>query len=169
MSPIKPRGPAVPPSPKQAQKPVEDVDQTIAEPPRDFTDEIFQQLVGNAPPIAPRPAAGAPPDLPPIELVHTVPMEHAPSREHLSNTKPMYGAPAHPSAMPAPLPPPIIAPPSGPLVHIQAAPLSVAAPQSSEVRVRTPLWALAYLGIALLAIAFGLCVLYTQSRVIGHF
>ncbi len=170
MSPIKPRGPAVPPSPPK----VEDADQTIAEPPRDFTDEIFEQLTGGAPPppfgtpppaagTPPRPAAGAPAaDLPPVlppQQLTTQPMYHAPPR------------PPPPAPSSAPMVPPMAppsAPASVPLVP-QSAPQSVPQGQGQEVRVQTPLWALVYLGLALLAIAFGLFVLFTQSRVVGHF
>lgn len=154
MSPIKPKGPAVPPS---ASTKLDDTDQTIAEPPRDFTDEIFQQLTG-AP--APPPAAGAPPQAADLEA------------PRVFNTQPMYNAPRPPiGAAPAPIAAP---PPSAPATAPMSAPASapMSAPQSNprpEVRVRTPLWAIIYLGIAVLAIAFGLFVLFMQSRVVGHF
>ncbi len=152
MSPIKPRGGVKPTPPKVP----EDPDQTIAEPPRDFTDEIFQQLTGGTAELAPL--------------------------QRDQGTLPMPQRPAAGSAPPAFAPPPPAfapprigaAPPSAPQVYVpapQSAPAPMSAPlmQQPEVRVRTPLWALIYLGFALLAIAFGLFVLFMQSRVAGHF
>jgi len=167
MSPIKPKGRAVPPLPSTK---LDDTDQTIAEPPRDFTDEIFQQLTG-AP--APPPAAGAPPP-PPAEAPPTLADLEAP---RVFNTQPMYNAPRAqpaPSAQNAPSAYP--APQAGAAIVYGHAPQSVPDPRGAqesnprpEVRVRTPLWAVIYLAIALLAIAFGLFVLFMQSRVVGHF
>ncbi len=151
MSPIKPRGPAIKPTPAKAPTSpkvttTDEADQTIAEPPRDFTDEIFRQLTGTAP--------------------------SPPSRDS-ETTRPMPGRPpavSAASAFGAAHPP--FAPPSAPVVHV---PVPAGTPQSAaqgpapEVHVRTPLWAIAYLGFALLAIAFGLFVLFMQSRVTGHF
>lgn len=146
MSGRKPTPPKVP----------EDPDQTIAEPPRDFTDEIFQQLTGGTG------AAG----LPSVERDQgTLPM---PQRPAAGNPPPAFAPPAFgPERMGA-------TPPSGPQLYVPAphsAPAPMAPPQSQkpDVRVRAPLWALSYLGFALLAIAFGLFVLFMQSRVAGHF
>lgn len=164
MSPIKPRGPAAPKAPQPRK--TEDPDQTIAEPPRDFTDEIFRELTGGAP------------ALPPVERDQgTLPM---PQRPAAGNAPPAFAPPAFaPPAVALAAPPQIaVAPPSGPQSHVTVqeiadgpsrAPMSAARGEAQEVRVQTPLWALLYLALALLGIAFGLFVLFMQSRVAGHF